>query len=129
MVKNEVLKQKIVHEFEIDKYEQLFNKASEELQGKVTEIKEEVLNGELIAHFYYREEQIDESTMTVKDEFHLAGERYVCEQCPYMEQTDDKRVKRCKCKFAHYGMTRKDSECCELFYVRLANHEIEPVGC
>ena len=65
-------------------------------------------------------------TETVADEFHLEGIRYVCGQCPYLEDDGDGRKKRFPCKYSEFSTVDKRQECCELFYKKLKQGLIEP---
>ena len=107
-------------------YEEKFN---EEI-GKLLGTKCRVIDVPLGDSFCTIIESIKEipatERMTIKDEFHLNGIRYTCSQCPYMEPPKDRRYKTCICPYSTYGTTRKDSECCDLFYTKLVNHEVEP---
>lgn len=62
----------------------------------------------------------------VTDEFHLKGIRYKCSECPYLEVGNDKRRKTWPCRYAEYGESCFDTECCELFYKRLMQGSITP---
>lgn len=64
---------------------------------------------------------------TVADEYHAEGLRYLCRNCPHLEDPKDKRIKYCKCKYAELGMTHKDMEACEVFYRELKLGLIEPL--
>lgn len=64
---------------------------------------------------------------TVADEYHAEGLRYLCRNCPHLEDPKDKRIKYCKCKYAELGMTHKDMESCEVFYRELKLGLIEPL--
>ena len=64
---------------------------------------------------------------SVADEFHAEGLRYLCRNCPHLEDPEDKRIKHCKCKYAELGRTHKDHEACELFYRELKTGRIEPI--
>lgn len=65
---------------------------------------------------------------SVMDEFHAEGIRYVCENCPDLENPLDARVKWCRCKYAELGSTHKNYEACEYFYRRLKAGTIQPKG-
>lgn len=82
-------------------------------------------SGEFTAIVIYQEtkELID----TVADEFHAEGIYYKCNDCPYMEDPQDKRIKWCNCKMASLGRTHRTNEACEFFYRQLKAGRIEPV--
>lgn len=129
MEKQDFKQFKLIHSTDADEFEKLYNEAIEKLAGKRVEVSDPIFNGkEYVGILSYNKTELNESTFTFKDDFHRAGEVYLCAQCPYCEWSDDKRRKRIKCPFSEYGLTRKDSECCEMFYRRLANHDIEVVG-
>lgn len=84
-------------------------------------------NGYFIAVLVYEEFTFPEDEIkTVADEFHEQGIRYVCAQCPYLEQDGDKRRKYHTCKYSEYGTAREDQECCELFYKQLKQGTVVP---
>ena len=70
---------------------------------------------------------IDPRQFSVKDEFHDAGMRFVCGECPLHDVTFDKRRKRVSCKYSETGMAHLDRECCEYFYKLLKQNRIELV--
>lgn len=76
-----------------------------------------------IITYYVGTHEID----SVKDEFHAEGIRYLCRNCPHLEDPRDKRVKNCPCKYAELGITHKDRESCEVFYRELKLGLIEPL--
>lgn len=76
----------------------------------------------LVAHIFYEERT--RVAETVRDEFALRGERYECRQCPYFTEPEDGRVRKVRCKYAE-PYTTAEAECCEVFYRRLLNGEIE----
>ena len=63
----------------------------------------------------------------VADEFHAEGIRYLCKNCPHLEDPHDKRVMRCGCRYAELGTTHKLHEACEVFYKALKNGTITPL--
>lgn len=68
------------------------------------------------------------SETPVTDEFAKEGIRYLCKECPYLEVGQDKRRKVWPCKYATYGMSRTESNCCEMFYKKLKQGEITPIS-
>lgn len=64
---------------------------------------------------------------SIADEYHAEGIFYYCEDCPYMEDPHDKRIKWCKCKIASLGTTHRSNKACEFFYKELRAGRIEPV--
>ena len=70
---------------------------------------------------------VEEQAETVKDEVHLEGLRYVCGQCPHLDQDYDGRKKRFPCKYSVYSSVDVRQECCELFYKQLKQGLIEPM--
>ena len=67
------------------------------------------------------------SDTPVADEFEAEGIRYLCKNCPHLEIGEDKRRKMWPCKYAEYGMSRKDCGCCEFFYKQLKQGKVHPV--
>lgn len=80
-------------------------------------------NAGLVAHIFYEERT--RVAETVRDEYALRGEKYLCRECPYFEEPEDGRVKKVRCRYAE-GYTTAESECCEVFYRRLATRELIP---
>lgn len=76
-----------------------------------------------IITWHSEEKQVE----TIKDEFHLEGLRYVCGQCPHLEQDYDGRKKRFPCKYSEFSSVDIRQECCELFYKQLKQGLIEPM--
>jgi hypothetical protein len=63
----------------------------------------------------------------VADEFHAEGIRYLCKNCPHLEDPKDKRIKVCGCRYAELGTTHKLHEACEVFYKALKAGTITPI--
>ena len=63
---------------------------------------------------------------TVADEFELGGETHRCIECPFYVRPTDGRVKWTRCEITP-GLHSRDSYCCEEFYKKLLNGEIELV--
>lgn len=63
---------------------------------------------------------------TIADEFELGGETHRCVECPFYVRPTDGRVKLTRCSVTP-GLHRKDSYCCDAFYEKLYNGEIELV--
>lgn len=72
---------------------------------------------------YKKDQHIPE---TIEDEFKLGGERHFCIECPFYVRPTDGRVKHTRCPITP-GLHRKDSECCNEFYKKLFNGEIDLV--
>ena len=73
----------------------------------------------------------DEAThqvTSIADEFHADGIKFECRNCPLHEIETDGRKKRVPCKYADTAFTKLDDEACEIFYRRLMQREIEPIG-
>ena len=102
-------------------FEEAYNSKVEELGDSITDEKTDVRTLRAIIHYkevrYYEE--------TVRDEFHNEGLVYLCKQCPHIQQKD-KRIKYVDCKYAEFGHTHLDHECCELFYKELKQGKIAP---
>ena len=64
---------------------------------------------------------------SIADEFHFEGIRYLCRNCPYLDDPHDRRIKHCKCVYSEYGMTHKDHEACEYFYRQLKAGKVTPL--
>lgn len=72
-------------------------------------------------------EEVSHIADCVADEFHAEGIRYLCRNCPYLDDPADKRKKRCTCRYADYGVTHKDHEACEVFYRDLKAGRVKPI--
>ena len=82
------------------------------------------LNGGFLAVIRYEEtEQICE---TVKDEYLMAGKKYICDQCPLHDEITDRRKSHVACKYGEFGETSRKSTACNVFYAKLARGEIKP---
>lgn len=84
-----------------------------------------VSGGKFFAVVEYREEKLIPETLA--DEYELRGEVFYCRNCPECKDQYSGRTKRCLCKYAELGYTRKDDHACNWFYKKLAQGEIEPL--
>lgn len=75
-----------------------------------------------VAYIVY--ENVMQIAETIKDEFEMRGEKHACIECPYYTRPIDGRVKYTRCRNGK-GICRKDSDCCNDFYEKLLNGEIE----
>lgn len=73
-------------------------------------------------------EETERTIETVADEYYALGLKFLCKNCPLHEEEKDKRKKNVKCKYAHLGFTKLDSNACETFYRKLNLCELEPIG-
>ena len=106
-------------------FEREFNAKMEELALHDPQFSITDTGGTLSAVITYQETH--HFADSVMDEFHFEGIRYLCKNCPYLEDPHDKRVKRCRCKYAEFGMTHKDHEACELFYRQVKTGTVVPL--
>lgn len=121
-------KRKIVEAETPKGYEEAFEEAINGLGDIETSVIDvEMVKGHYVSIIEYYVEVPGKDDMTIKDEFHINGIRYNCENCPHMKKPKDRRYKTTSCPFAKYGVVRIDQEACDRFYTLLANHEIEPV--
>lgn len=118
-----VKKCKVIKESDPTSFEKQYTTKVEKIKGYDANIQ--YSDGYFIAVITWEETVIEEEE-TVAEEFHREGIRYVCEQCPYLEMDGDKRKKRFPCKYAEFGGSRVDSECCEMFYKLLKQGQIVP---
>lgn len=77
---------------------------------------------------YITYEETTRQVTSIADEFHADGIRFECRNCPLHEIETDGRKKRVPCKYADTAFTKLDDEACEIFYRRLMQREIEPIG-
>lgn len=121
-------KRKIVFATSPDEYEKAFEEAMNEIGAVETSVIDcGMKDGHYLSIIEYNVTMPGRAEMTIKDEFHLNGIRYTCSNCPHMAKPKDGRYKTAACPFSKYGVVRIDEEACDLFYTKLANHEIEPV--
>lgn len=67
-----------------------------------------------------------ETPEDTKDEYELAGEKYVCIQCPFYVRPTDGRRKNTRCPLRDC-LVSKDTACCDEFYRKLDKGEIKLV--
>lgn len=55
---------------------------------------------------------------TKAEEHELAGDVHYCIECPFLErpQNSKKQQKRFPCRYATYGITMTDCQCCDKYY-------------
>ena len=63
---------------------------------------------------------------TIADEFELGGETHRCIECPFYVRPTDGRVKYTRCSVTP-GLHSRDSYCCDAFYQKLLDGEIQLV--
>ena len=117
-------KMKVVCSSDPVEFEEQFNKAMEELaeQDPCYELRE--VGGSIWAIITHTvKERIAE---TVKEEYHMQGEKYYCSQCPLREQVTDGRVKKVPCMYAETGRANLRDECCDYFYRMLKQGKVTP---
>lgn len=115
-----------VHSDSAADFEEQFNARIDELEGfKIIDRKIEIGGGSFDAVLVY--EETHNIVDSVADEFHFQGIRYLCRNCPYLDDPHDRRVKHCTCKYAELGMTHKDQEACEYFYRQLKAGRVTPL--
>ena len=115
----------IVRSFDPKEFETLFNAKMDELatQNPTHQIMD---NGDVLSAVITYQQKI-KIVDSVADEFHFEGIRYLCRHCPYLDDPHDKRVKRCTCKYAEFGITHKDHEACEMFYRQVKAGTVTPL--
>lgn len=104
---------------------------TEQLNAKMRELshKSPTVSFEgLIARISYTEEEtVAEST---SDAFMEKGVHLLCEDCPYFQPdlkadgTVDRRSKKGRCIFAHYGTTFKNNPACDKVFEKLNTGEV-----
>lgn len=114
---------RVVHKETAEAFESALNAVLEEITDPKAEIEYNHAKG-FCAYVTYSETR--KKVEGAKDLFNMEGVRYLCAECPYFEKEYDGRVKWGYCDMSVSGRTRKDSECCELFYRLLASGEIKP---
>lgn len=75
---------------------------------------------------FIRYKRTDNIPENIADEFELGGEVHRCAECPFYVRPTDGRVKFTRCEITP-GIHRKESRCCDAFYEKLFNGEIELV--
>ena len=85
----------------------------------------EISNGKFFAVIQYKEEI--QTPETLAEEYELRGEVFYCRDCPECIDPMLGNQKRCDCKYAEYGFTRKDNHACEWFYKQLSQGKIKPL--
>lgn len=63
---------------------------------------------------------------SIADEFKAQGISFKCDECPYMEDPQDKRVKWVHCRYASTGMTHRYHDACEIMYRDVKAGTIKP---
>lgn len=107
-----------------EEFQSLFNSKMKELSSHSETSYEFNHNQGFCAYITYTEhEKLIES---ISDEYRSIGLIYKCWQCPHMEEVADKRVKKCKCKHAPAGFTKKNDSACDIFYEQLKADMITP---
>lgn len=117
---------RVVAEDDPKKYEEEFNRMSEELAKKNPEIKDVPSNNRFCTFFTYEEEErIPE---TAKEKCEEDGIVFHCKDCPHLELGNDKRRKHWPCMFTEYGQANIESTACDLFYRQFMSGKIKPRG-
>lgn len=106
-------------------FEAEFNRRAKDLNANKSSVTTMYDNGKFVALIEY--ECVERTIDTVTDEFHMEGIKYICDECPYMEDPDDKRVMHVDCKYAEFGRTHRKQEACELFYRQIKQGKIKPI--
>lgn len=117
---------KVVSSTDVRTYEEEFNRMAEELKEKSPTIKDIFENGTLTTVFTYEEEE--RVPECAKDEAEIAGIRYTCGDCPYLQDDGDKRKRSFPCDYSEWSRTRVDQPACDKFYRDLMRGEIKPRG-
>ena len=122
-----VRKRKVIHAESPEGYEEAFNKFIDSLGGVETTVIDlpDKEGYQSIVEYYTT--MPGRETLSIKDEFAMNGIRYLCKNCPYMDKPKDGRYKRTTCAFSERGVTFVDREACDLFYTKLAQHELKPL--
>ena len=104
---------------------------TEQLNAKMKELNSKnptVTFEGLIARISYTETDREPECLT--DEYEAKGVNLFCEDCPYFvpernaNGTIDRRAKKGKCQFAHYGLTQKDCKACERLFEMIQSGEV-----
>ena len=121
---NEVKKYKIIYDRSASGFEKKLNDAIADLSEHHPEItiSEQRPTGFLAYLTYTETTRIPED---IGDELTLRGLQIRCSDCPYMQQSNDNRMKKHHCEYAHYGITYADSPACNKFYEELIEMFIE----
>ncbi len=61
----------------------------------------------------------------IADEYHAEGIYYFCDDCPYMDDPQDRRVKWVNCRISKTGKTHRSNQACDFFYKELRAGRIE----
>lgn len=115
-----VIEAKTGYQFQED-----FNRTANELANQGIKYRVELNNaiGMHCAYFFFDEEV--KVAETIAEECRLAGIDYNCINCPDYNLPEDRRKSESYCSQIH-GFIKSDSRCCDSFYIRLLNNEIEP---
>lgn len=111
-----------------EEFDANFNRAIEELVNQGYEYKVELnMTAGLVAHIFYEVNETERKAETVKDEFELRGEVYLCGQCPYYMPLKDRRSRGTPCMYSEHRVG-PTSAACEVFYKRFINGVITPIN-
>lgn len=102
-----------------EKFDEIFNSRMGEIpKRRILDTQINIQDGRITAVILY-EATKGMGPKTIRDEFHAEGHTFLCRQCPHIDPPSDKRIKYIDCKYAEYGHTRLDSECCEMLYKQI----------
>ena len=107
-----------------EEFERQVNEKLEELSDRKPDVMYDITND---FHALISYEETIEEVRTVEDEFLAEGIRYVCGQCPFREQPEDKRRKNVSCVYSDLGQTHLDMSSCEVFYRAVKRGDVEPM--
>lgn len=114
---------KVIQSETATEFEENFNASMAELSDKHPKYQLADV-GTFVAYIIYEETtQIPED---IRDEYILRGEVFTCADCPYLNDTGDKRVKYFDCEHSESEITRKTNIACNWFFTKLAHGEISP---
>lgn len=113
---------KVVEASNGNKFQELYNEASEELADCDLEIEIQHKDKGHCAYFMYTM-HISEQ-MTVKEALEAVGIHHTCSECPKLEIGSDARKKRWPCSISDNGSSSIDSTMCEEAYRLLAEGKL-----
>lgn len=126
MRQEKTLKRKVVSSRSPEEYERIFNETANRLAKYSPDIKDVFDNGNFSTVFTY--EIVKEIPENTKERFELEGQTFLCRNCPYLKQGEDRRRKQWECPYSFTGYARSDQEACNVFYTDFVQGKIKPKG-
>lgn len=124
-IEKHLTKCKTAHGRTPEEFDTNFNQIIEDLTEQGFDYKVEMnMNAGLVAHIFYQFHEVKQIPETVKDEFVLRGEVYVCGQCPYYMPIKDRRRGGAPCMYSEFNV-QPNSGACEVFYKRFVQGIID----